>query len=115
MIIRIWRGWTAPAQANAYEALLRTCIIPGIRGRGIAGFRGMELLRRELGEEVEFATLMWFDDMQAVRDFAGEDAEMAVVPDAARALLSRFDARSAHYELREKAPSDSGGATLHPG
>ena len=45
---------------------------------------------------------MWFDSLDAVRAFAGEDFEAAVVPAAARELLSRFDERSQHYEVREK-------------
>ena len=60
---------------------------------------GIELLRRPAAETVEFVTLMWFDSVDAVREFAGTDYEAAVVPAAARALLQRFDARSAHYEV----------------
>jgi heme-degrading monooxygenase HmoA len=100
MIARIWHGWTTPANADAYEALLRGEIFVGIRGREIAGFRGIELLRRETGGEVEFVTVMKFDSLDAVRTFAGGDYEAAVVPPKARALLARFDARSQHYEVR---------------
>ena len=63
-------------------------------------YQGIDLLRRDLGDEVEFVTIMWFDSIDAVRTFAGEDYEAAVVPPKARALLSRFDARSQHYEVR---------------
>ncbi len=101
MIGRIWHGWTTPQNADAYEALLRTQIFPGILGRSIPGFRRIELMRRPFGEEVEFVTLMWFDSMDAVRAFAGPQFEIAVVPPAARAVLKRFDDRSAHYEVRE--------------
>lgn len=82
--------------ADAYESLLKDEIFPGIQGRGIAGYRGIQLLRREIGDEVEFATIMWFESMEAVRAFAGEDLEVAVVPPKARAVLSRFDGRSQH-------------------
>jgi hypothetical protein len=102
MIARIWHGWTTPENADAYEALLKTQIFPGILGRNIAGFERIELLRREAGAEVEFITLMWFASMEAVRAFAGEDYETAVVPPAARAVLARFDDRSQHYEVREQ-------------
>ena len=98
MISRIWRGWTTKANAAAYEELLRTEVLPGINRRGIPGLRGEHLLRREAGDEVEFVTIMWFDSLDAVRAFAGEDYETAVVPPKAQALLARFDARSAHYE-----------------
>jgi heme-degrading monooxygenase HmoA len=100
MIVRVWHGWTQPGQSDAYERLLREEIFVGIVARRIAGFRGIELLRREAGELVEFVTIMRFDSLEAVRQFAGEDYEVAVVPDHARRLLARFDARSAHYELR---------------
>jgi hypothetical protein len=101
MIGRIWRGWTAPQNADAYETLLKTQIFPGILARRIAGFRRIELMRRPAGEEVEFVTLMWFDTMDDVKAFAGAQFEVAVVPPAARAVLKRFDATSAHYEVRE--------------
>ena len=105
MICRIWHGWTTPANADAYEHLLREEIFAGISGRRIAGFRGIDLLRRAAAGEVEFVTTMWFDSLDAVRVFAGEDYEQAVVPAAARLLLSRFDARSQHYEVRERRAS----------
>jgi hypothetical protein len=101
MICRIWHGWTAPADADVYEALLRSEIFQGIAARDIPGYRGIELLRRPAQDSVEFVTLMWFDSIEAVRDFAGAEYELAVVPPAARALLRRFDARSAHYEVRQ--------------
>ncbi len=100
MIGRIWHGWTVPANADAYEALLKSEIFTGIQGRQIAGYRGIQLFRRELDAETEFVTIMWFDSLDAVRTFAGEDHETAVVPPKARTLLSRFDARSQHYEIK---------------
>jgi heme-degrading monooxygenase HmoA len=105
MIARIWRGWTTPENADAYESLLKRQVFPGILGRSIPGFERIELLRRDTGAEVEFVTLMWFASLDAVRAFAGEDYETAVVPSAARAVLSRFDERSQHYELRERRAS----------
>jgi hypothetical protein len=99
MISRIWHGWALPANADAYESLLKSEIFEGIQQRQIAGFRGIQLLRRNLGAEVEFVTIMRFDSIQAVRAFAGDDYEVAVVPPPARALLARF-ARSQHYEVQ---------------
>ena len=101
MICRIWHGWTTPANADAYEHLLREEIFVGIAQRHIQGFQRIQLLRRPVGAEVEFATIMWFDSLDAVRGFAGDDYERAVVPRSARALLARFDERSQHYEVRE--------------
>ncbi len=102
MISRIWHGWTTPGNADKYEALLKEEIFAGILGRHIRGFRDIQLLRRNVGGEVEFITVMRFDSIDAVREFAGEDYEAAVVPAKARAVLSRFDARSQHYEIREE-------------
>jgi heme-degrading monooxygenase HmoA len=100
MISRVWHGWTTPANADAYEALLQGEIFTGIQNRQIAGFREIQLFRRSPNAEVEFVTVMWFDSLEAVRVFAGEDYEAAVVPAKARTLLSRFDARSQHYDVK---------------
>ena len=101
MIARIWHGWTTPGNADVYETLLRTEIFPGIAAKGVAGYRGIELLRRPLDGEVEFVTIMWFDSLDAVKAFAGQDHETAYVPAKARAVLARFDDRSQHYEVRD--------------
>jgi heme-degrading monooxygenase HmoA len=100
VIGRVWHGRTTPANADAYESLLKSEIFVGIKKRQIIGYRGVHLFRRNLADEVEFITIMWFDSIEAVRAFAGEDYEAAVVPPKARALLSRFDERSQHYEVK---------------
>jgi heme-degrading monooxygenase HmoA len=100
MISRIWHGWATPENADQYEALLKEEIFVGIQDRQITGFKNIQLLRRKVGDEVEFVTIMLFDSLDAVREFAGEDYEIAVVPEKARAVLSRFDQRSQHYEVR---------------
>ena len=98
MITRIWRGWTTPENADAYQGLLLDRIFPRIADRRITGYQGISLVRREQDGEVEFMTIMWFDSLNAIRAFAGEEYEVAVVPAEARAVLKRFDERSAHYE-----------------
>jgi hypothetical protein len=98
MITRIWRGWTTPANAPIYQNLLLTEIFPGIAARNIPRYRGISLGKRECGDEVEFVTIMWFESIEAVRSFSGENYEVAVVPAKARAVLARFDAVSAHFE-----------------
>jgi len=100
MITRIWHGWTVPENADTYEDLLRTEILPGIAQKGIPGYRGAHLLRRELADEVEFITMLWFDSLDSVRDFMGKDYEVAYVPESARKVLARFDERSQHYDMR---------------
>ena len=108
MISRIWHGWTTPANADAYEALLRSEIFPPILARRIDGFGAIELFRREDGEEIHFVTPMWFDSIEKVRAFAGEDYETAVVKPKAQALLKHFDARSQHFEVVERRSSTTG-------
>ena len=98
MISRIWHGWTSRENAAAYEELLKSEILPGIASRRIRGLTGAHLLKRDVPEGVEFVTILWFESLDAVREFAGADYEAAVVPEKARRLLTRFDARSAHYE-----------------
>jgi len=106
MISRIWHGWTTPQNTDKYEALLKEEIFIGIQNRHIRGFKGIQLLRRQTEDEVEFITIMRFDSLESVREFAGQDYERAVVPEKARAILSRFDGRSQHYEIREERKGD---------
>jgi heme-degrading monooxygenase HmoA len=96
MISRVWHGWTKRENADAYETLLRSEVLPGIHR--VRGFKGAQLLRRDLRDEVEFVTITLFDSLEAVKEFAGEDYEVAVILPEAHRLLARFDARSAHYE-----------------
>ncbi|MEV0093243.1 antibiotic biosynthesis monooxygenase [Streptomyces sp. NPDC050738] len=99
MMRRLWHGWTTPENADAYERLLREEIFPGILARKIAGLRDLEAWRRPGDEgEVEFVTVMAFDDERAVAEFTGGDPAQSVVPAAARKVLKRFDEHSLHYE-----------------
>ena len=102
MICRLWRGWTTPENSEAYERILRQEVIPGIEARGIRGFLHIDLMKRELVEEVEFQTFMWFDSLDAIKAFVGEDYSVSHVPAAARAVLARFDERAAHYEVIDR-------------
>jgi heme-degrading monooxygenase HmoA len=96
MISRIWHGWTSRENADEYEALLRAEVLPGIHR--IQGYLGAYLLRRPAGNEVEFITITQFNDMEAVKSFAGDDYERAVIAPGAGRLLTRYDERSQHYE-----------------
>jgi antibiotic biosynthesis monooxygenase (ABM) superfamily enzyme len=97
VIARLWRGWTSPENAEPYERFLREQMFPSMER--VPGFRGAELLRRETGAEVAFVTISRFDSLDAVRAFAGDDYERAVIEPQARALLSRADERSEHFEV----------------
>ncbi|MFQ5946492.1 MAG: hypothetical protein ACE5NC_09645 [Anaerolineae bacterium] len=102
MIGRMWHGWTTSENADVYENLLKSEIFPGIASKNVQGYRGIQLFRRPVGEEIEFVTIMWFESWEAVKRFAGENYEYAYVPPRARAVLARFDERSQHYEIREQ-------------
>jgi hypothetical protein len=102
MICRIWRGWATQENADAYESIVRGQVIPGIEAMGIPGIRHIDLMRRNLDSEVEFLTAMWFDDIDSIKAFVGEDYEVSHVPPAARAVLARFDDRSSHYAVLER-------------
>jgi heme-degrading monooxygenase HmoA len=98
MILRQWRGWTTHDDADAYQQIVSGEVLPSIAAQDLDGYHGAYLLRRTVGEEVEFVTIMLFDSTDSVRAFAGEDYEIAYVPARAREVLARFDERSAHFE-----------------
>ena len=97
MIARVWHGYTKPEHADAYEAMLKPELLPGLSK--VKGFRSSYLLRRTAGEEVEFITIIHWDSLEAIRAVAGPDYETAVIPEERRKYLSRYDAKAAHYEI----------------
>lgn len=100
MISRIWHGYTTKKNADEYQRLLREEVFVGIQNRQIEGYKGIQLLRRELPDETEFITIMWFEALDDVVSFAGPDYESAVVPPAAQKVLARYDHRSQHYTVQ---------------
>ncbi len=104
MVCRMWRGWTAAGNADAYEKYLKDELFPSVqRELGEAGYRGYHVLRLNRNDEVEFVTLVWFESVQAVQGFAGEDYETPVISAKAKALLSHYQDQCQHYELRGQA------------
>lgn len=97
MIARVWHGYTSPEHADAYEAMLKPELLPGI-GK-VKGYKGSFLLRRNAGEEVEFITIILWQSLDAIRAVAGADYETAVIPEERRKYLARYDARASHYEI----------------
>ncbi len=98
MIARVWHGYAKPEHADAYEALLKPELLPGISKA--KGYKGSYLLRRNAGEEVELVTMLLWDSLDALRAAAGhDDYETAIIPEERRKYLSRFDAKAAHYEV----------------
>ena len=105
MIARIWHGWTNMQNADAYEQLLNHEIFVNIADKNIDGYKGIELLKRINNGENEFITIMYFESLDAVKQFAGENYEVAVVPEKTRRLLLRYDNTSQHYEILKQKQS----------
>jgi len=97
MIERVWRGWTDPAKADDYQHFLQHELLPS--AHAIRGYLGAQVLRREIGGEVEFMTITRFASIEAIRAFAGDDEEQAHIAPRARELLSRWEERTVHYDL----------------
>jgi heme-degrading monooxygenase HmoA len=97
MIARIWRGWAPLATADDYQRHYETEVSEHLRS--VSGFRGARLLRREDDQEVMFTSITFFTQRDAIRSFAGDDYEVAVVEEAAGQALSRWDQRVSHHEV----------------
>jgi heme-degrading monooxygenase HmoA len=106
MISRIWRGYTTKHNADIYENLLKEEIFIEIEKKNVKGYKGIQLLKRNMENEVEFTTIMWFDNIESVKQFAGDHYETAYVPAMAREVLVRFDDKSIHCELRHNLQYD---------
>jgi heme-degrading monooxygenase HmoA len=97
----MWRGWTRTDDADEYDRHYRSEVLSTLRQ--VPGFRGARLLRRTVDHETEFVSLTFFDTIDAIRLFAGDDHETAVVGAEARRVLVRFDARVLHYDVAFEA------------
>ncbi len=99
MIKRIWRGWTTRENSENYYQALTNKVIPSIEAKKIPGYRKLEVLRKDNGDEIEFMTIITFDSLQNVIDFQGDDYTRAYVPEVAQAVLKRWDQHCLHYEI----------------
>jgi len=99
MIARVWHGSTKPRHADAYEAMLKPELLPGISKA--KGYRGSYLFRRDVGDEVEFITILLFDSLEDIRAVAGPDYETSIIPEERRQYLSKHDEKAVHYEVAE--------------
>jgi antibiotic biosynthesis monooxygenase (ABM) superfamily enzyme len=98
MIARIWHGWTKRTDAETYEEMLRNEIFPSIAARNIKGYRDAELFVRDDGDEIEFVTLLRFDSMNAVKEFAGSDETKPVIFPGVEKLITRMEP-ARHYRV----------------
>jgi antibiotic biosynthesis monooxygenase (ABM) superfamily enzyme len=98
MIARIWHGYTKPENADSYESKLKPELLPGMSK--IPGYKGGIVLRRVMGEEVEFITIMVWESMEALQAVAGSNYTAAIIPEDRLKFLSHYDDHSAHYEIR---------------
>ena len=97
MIARVWHGYTKPEHADSYESMLKPELLPGVSKK--KGYKGSYLLRRDLGGEIEFITILLWESIDAIRAVAGPDYETAVIPEERHQYLARYDAKVAHYEI----------------
>jgi heme-degrading monooxygenase HmoA len=97
MIARVWHGFTKPEHADSYESHLKPELLPGLSRK--TGFRGSYLLRRAVGNEIEFVTIILWDSLDDVRAIAGADYAKAIIPEDRLPLLSRCDTAAAHYDV----------------
>jgi heme-degrading monooxygenase HmoA len=98
MIARVWKGWTRPENADAYENLLRQQVLPGLKN--IAGHRGAYVLRQDGKDETEFVVVNFFESLEAVKAFAGSDYNVPVFEPEARILLSKVEPVAHHYDVK---------------
>lgn len=97
MIARIWRGRASAQNAPLYHRHAMQRVFPSLTG--IPGHRGALLLEHETGTQVEFLAVTLWESIESVKQFAGDDPEIAVVEPDARAVLSDFDEFARHYEV----------------
>ena len=96
MIMRVWHAYATPSNADAYQSIIETEVLPGYHR--FSGYRGTHILRREENGEVEFTIITTWDSWNAIEEFAGPAHKKPVIWPKAAALLTRYDEESVHYE-----------------
>lgn len=100
MICRMWKGYVSPRNTPLYERYLREELFPHLQETIAAqGYRGYHILTRDVGGETEFTTLVWFTSIEAIRAFAGDGFDRAVLTEKARSLVSHGEEFATHHEL----------------
>jgi heme-degrading monooxygenase HmoA len=103
MIVRVWRGWAAQAKSGDYPAHFRRAVLPELRAT--EGFLGATLMREDRAGEIEFVVMTRWASLDAIRAFAGETLDRAVVEPGAVAALERFDETVRHYDVIDASES----------
>jgi hypothetical protein len=100
-VARIWRGWTTVENADAYQAVVDGEVLPAIFERHIPGLVSAHLMRADavIDGEVEFATILWFENLDNVKNFMGDEYQRSHVPENAQAVLKRFDSKAKHFHI----------------
>lgn len=97
MIARMWHGRVRRTEAERYHAYL---LDTGLADYSVTpGNRGVHLLRRDEGDVTHFVTLTFWDSVEAIKAFAGEDYELARYYPQDEAFLLEFEERVTHYEV----------------
>ena len=102
MISRIWHGYSLKENADNFENILKNEAFIKTKNQNIKGYHGIDLLRREVENEIEFITIMWFDTIESIIEFAGTDYENAVIHEKAQKLLTHYDSKVQHYNVIHK-------------
>ena len=101
-IIRTWRGWTTFENASIYENMLINEVFPAVKKNGVDGLEKVNISTRNKKNEVEFFLTLQFDSIDSVKKFAGENYEIAYIPENAKRLLLRHENTAEHYELKKE-------------
>jgi len=100
MIARIWHGATPLSKGNEYLKLMREVAIPDYRS--VPGNKGAYVLRRTDGDKTHFLMLTFWESLEAIRRFAGDDVQKAKYYDFDVDFLLELEPTSTHYETFER-------------
>ncbi|MEN8126021.1 MAG: antibiotic biosynthesis monooxygenase, partial [Bacteroidota bacterium] len=101
-IIRTWKGWTTLENASTYENMLINEVFPAVKKKGVDGLEKVSISIQNKKTEVEFFLILQFDSLDAVKAFAGENYEIAYIPENAQRVLLRYEETAQHYEFRKE-------------
>lgn len=101
-IIRTWKGWTTLENAPIYEDMLINEVFPAVKQKGVVGLEKVSISVQNKKNEVEFFLILQFDSLDSVKSFAGENYEIAYIPENAKRVLLRYEKTAQHYEFKKE-------------